>query len=164
VKRLALACGLLALLGPAAARASEGDVLLDVGPSVSFYNDDSRHQPSIGGQLALTWGLNDLTDLGFFAKVDHSTNKFTDDSVLTSAFGLTSWLTTYSGGIRPQVGGQIGYGRVEKSSYLHLALQARALIELTTHFRIFVGATAGGLVGDHGAAFVAADMGAQLLF
>jgi hypothetical protein len=159
-----LLCGALMFMAASTCFASEGDVLIDLGPSLSFVGGGGRKQPSFGGQLGAYYGINDMTDLGVFGKVDVAQPKGGGDSVITSAGGISSWLTTYEGGIRPQVGGQLGFAHAHSNSFLYAALAARALIELQTHVRLFVGASGGGYFGSHGAGFVAADLGVQLLF
>jgi len=165
MKLSALLCGALAVVATSTCFASEGDVLLDLGPSVSFVGGGGRKQPSFGGQGGLYYGINDMTDLGIFGRVDRAEPKNGGgDAVFTSSGGIASWLTTYSGDIRPQIGGQIGFAHAPSKSFLYAALSARALIELQTHFRLFVGATGGGYLGSHGAGFISADLGAQILF
>ena len=164
MKLTRLLCGALMFLAASTCLASEGDVLIDLGPSVAFVGGGGRKQPSFGGQLGAYYGINDMTDLGLFYRADIAEPKGGGDSTITHAGGISSWLTTYEGGIRPQVGGQLGFARAHSNSFLYAALSARALIELQTHLRIFVGASGGGYFGSHGAGFVAADLGLQLLF
>lgn len=164
MKRSALLCGVLAVLAASTCLASEGDLLLDLGPNVSFVGGEGRQQPSFGGQAAIYYGINDITDLGVFGRVDRCEPKGGGDAVYTSAGGISSWLTTYSGDIRPQIGGQLGFAHAPSHSFLYAALSARGLIELQTHFRLFVGVTGGGYLGSDGAGFISADLGAQILF
>jgi hypothetical protein len=164
MKMLSLFLVAVATLAASTCFASEGAVLLDLGGSASFVSGLDRKQPGLGGQLELLYGINDQTDIGVFARTDRSKSKATDDSVMATSGGISSWLTTYEGTIRPQVGGQIGMGYVEKTAFLHLAVQARALIELATHVRLFIGGTGGALIGDKTHGFASADFGAQILF
>jgi hypothetical protein len=160
-----LLCGALVFLAASTCLASEGDVLIDLGGSAAFVGGGGRKQPSLDIQGGAYYGINDMTDLGVFYRADIAQPKSgPGDSVIMHAGGISSWLTTYEGGIRPQVGGQLGFAHAHSNSFLYAALAARALIELQTHIRIFVGATGGGYFGHDGAGFISADLGLQLLF
>jgi hypothetical protein len=78
--------------------------------------------------------------------------------------GLSSWYTPFAGDIRPQFGGQFGFGGSDGSGFVHLAAQARGLIEVKTNVRFYVGGTAGAMFGEHGSTFATADFGMQLMF
>lgn len=152
---LVLACG---------AMASEGDLLLETGVAAVGRTVQNHSFPGLGASAAVLSGFNDRTDIGLAASWDHLNGKNGAGDLDVSTVAIQSWFTAYTGDIRPQVGGAVGVSvDGETNASLHLAARARAVMELSTKFRLFAGAAVGGDIGDEGSSFVRGEFGAQFL-
>lgn len=145
------------------ARAAEGDLLLDIGPSGTFTSDAEVKNPAVGGSAALAWGFNDRTDLGAFLIVNTASRELAGSTETVSA-GLQSWLTPVAGDIRPQIGGRAGMTLRNGEGLIHLSLMARGLAELTPAVRAYMGGNVGADMGEGGDTFAGIDFGLQFRF
>jgi hypothetical protein len=158
----AYAFALFAVLAIAnAACASEGDLLIDLGPSAVFNTDGDTKKPAVGGNAAVSWGFNDHTDFGLFV-LGNTANRNSGGTTECVSTGLQSWLTPIYGDVRPQVGGRAGVTLRNGNGLLHLAVQARALAEFSPTIRAYLGADAGADIGQGGEAFTGIQLGIQI--
>jgi hypothetical protein len=160
VKKLTLLMALIAIFS-GVSHAAEGDVLIDIGPSAVFSTDNAIKNPALGGSAALSWGFNDQTDLGVFVLGNTAQRESSGSTECLSA-GIQSWLTPIAGDIRPQIGGRAGVTLRNGNGLLHLAVQARALTELTPTVRFYIGADAGANLGEGGEGFAGVQLGIQI--
>ena len=152
-----LACSMASL-------ASEGDLLIDVGPAAVGRTYSGFEVPMLGAQFSVLKGFNDQTDIGLAASFDYGKGKYDGPSVTWTTVGIQSWFTGFNGDIRPQIGGTMGITMdSEGNAMLHLAARMRGLMELSTGFRLFAGAAAGGDIGDAGCMFAKGEFGAEFL-
>ena len=157
-----LLLGMLTCVG--SALASEGDLLIDVGPQAVFRTYTGYESPMIGGTVSVLKGFNDQTDIGLSVAFDHANGLLKGPDQNWTTVALQSWYTAYNGDIRPQMGGSVGVTMDgEGNAMFHLAARARGLMELSTSFRLYAGGAVGGDVGDAGSSFVKAEFGAQFL-
>lgn len=150
----------LALRLASSALASEGDLLIEGGPILSGRNISRLESPGVGISAALLSSFNDRTDIGLVGAYEHQ--KGTAAGLDLSTLAIQSWYTAFRGGIRPQFGGTLGIAMDDAfNACLHLGAQARALVELKTAIRLYVGAAYGGDIGDHGSRFSRGEFGTQ---
>jgi len=145
--------------------ASEGDLLLEIGPQAVGRTYDGYKSPMIGGTISILTGFNDLTDIGLVASFDHGQGErgLSDQSWTT--IGIQSWYTAFNGDIRPQIGGSVGLTLDgDGNGMLNLTGRMRGLMELSTRFRLYAGGALGTDIGDEGCTFAKGEFGAQFLF
>lgn len=144
--------------------ASEGDLLIDVGPAAVGRTYSGFEFPMMGAEVAVLKGFNDQTDIGLAASFDYGKGKDDGPSVTWTTIGIQSWYTVFNGDIRPQIGGTMGITMdSESNASLHLAARMRGIMELSTSFRLYAGAAVGGDMGDAGCMFAKGEFGAQFL-
>lgn len=158
-----IAAGLLACA--AAVSASEGDLLIEVGPQAVGRTYTGFQVPMIGGTISVLKGFNDQTDIGITASFDHGTSKYDGaPSHNWTTLGLQSWYTVFNGDIRPEIGGSVGMTiDSDGNGMFNLTGRMRGVMELSTKFRLYAGAAVGGDIGDEGCTFVKGEFGAQFL-
>lgn len=149
----------------AAASASEGDLLVEIGPQAVFRTYTGYQTPMLGGTASVLTGFNDQTDIGITVSVDHATSEASGGPSQTwTTVGVQSWYTAFNGDIRPQIGGSVGMTiDGDGNGMLNLAARMRGVIELSTKFRLYAGAAVGGDIGDEGSTFAKGEFGAQFL-
>lgn len=150
----------LSLCIAASVVASEGDLLIEGGPTLSGRSLPHLETPGVGISAALLSSFNDRTDIGLVGAYEHQNGSAAGLDLSTLA--IQSWFTALRGDIRPQFGGTLGIAMDDAfNACLHLGAQARALVELKTAIRLYVGAAYGGDIGEHGSRYSRGEFGTQ---
>ncbi len=144
--------------------ASEGDLLIDVGPQAVGRTFTGFQTPMLGGSVAVLKGFNDRTDIGIVAAFDFAKKDTRLSNQTWTTLGIESWYTAFNGDIRPQIGGTVGFTvDGDGDALFHLAGHFRGLMELSTNFRLYAGGAVGSDMGDNGCMFAKGEFGAQFL-
>lgn len=158
-----LVSGILAC--SAASTASEGDLLLEIGPQAVGRTYAGYKSPMLGGTVSVLKGFNDQTDIGIVASFDYGQGELGLPDQSWTTLGFQSWYTAFSGDLRPQIGGSVGLTLDgDGNGMLNFTGRFRGLMELSTKFRLYAGGALGTDIGDEGCTFAKGEFGAQFLF
>ncbi|MEK7391714.1 MAG: hypothetical protein AAB214_04030 [Fibrobacterota bacterium] len=148
----------------AAASASEGDFIIEVGPQAVGRTYLNYQSPMMGLTASVLSGFNDRTDIGVTASVDFAKQELGDENQTWTTLGVQSWYTAFNGDIRPQIGGSVGITMDgDGNGMMNLTGRMRGVMELSTRFRLYAGAALGADIGDEGCSFIKGEFGAQFL-
>ncbi|MBK8804443.1 MAG: hypothetical protein IPN71_20745 [Fibrobacteres bacterium] len=140
--------------------ASEGDLLLEGGPRLSGRSGANLDNPGIGISAAVLSSFSNRTDIGLVGAYEHQNNPTGGLDLATIA--IQSWFTGFRGEICPQFGGTLGIAMDDAyNASLHVGAQARALVELKSLFRLYLGAAFGRDLGDYGSTYGRGEFGTQ---
>lgn len=140
--------------------ASKGDLLIEGGPLVSGRNLSQLDQPGIGVSAAVLSSFTEQADIGFSGFYEHQNGSLGGLDLAT--IGVQSWFSGFRGPARPQLGANFGLALDDAyNASLHISAQARALLELKSLVRLYLGAAFGGNISQRGSTYKRGEFGTQ---